>query len=494
MIKTPIYEILLTSIIIAYVILSTLDITAPWNSTHSGFIGAQYSNLAINYLKFGYFETKLGQLSNTASNLQTGNEKYEYYVNRPIGTAMLISFSFLVFGIHEWSARVVAVLFNILAIIFLFYFVKTYWDKEVAILSCFFTVFSPMFFYIRNFISPETITIFFTTFILYAYAKWLVTNKKRYFYLIFFAFITSTFFNWENYFLVPPILIHYFIFVKKREKDKKLFYLIPTAIFCFLFYLGHIWLLMGMRGLENLFKVFIFRLNLDESWYISEITPLSLVKVLITNLQKFYTNLYSYAFLLFPIITLVKLKSNEKNILPLLIFLSFSLYLFIFSNLFWIHDFLVLFFAPIFGIFIALILSEIKYITVRKNCTISKINFYGFLFIISFLFIILSYPVYKSIYISNSEIWPIIKFLSKNDGNIIVSFDEHPQNFQLKFYLSKRVVLDIRDKDKLIKNLDKGFKYFLVKDDNPIDEELKNYLENNFKSKKIHGYVIYELK
>ena len=90
----------------------------------------------------------------------------------------------------------------------------------------------------------------------------------------------------------------------------------------------------------------------------------------------------------------------------------------------------------------------------------------------------------------------MIIFLSKNHNNLIVAFDEHPQAYQLKFYLNKITVKDIRKKQDFIAliDADKSFKYFITRKDTKIDELLEKHLKENYKRKRIDDYTVYLLR
>ncbi|MEM7822019.1 MAG: glycosyltransferase family 39 protein [Candidatus Aenigmatarchaeota archaeon] len=476
-------------LIFVFLAYSLFDIGSPLSDTHPGFITGQYSEYAVNYIKFGYLKTKLAQLWNTGS-LETGKETYEVYVHRPIGTAFLLSLSFRVFGISEWSAKIVQVVANFGSILFLYLIIKNTFNRKIALITCFFLVFSPMFFYMRNLISPDALIIFFIFATLYFYILWLKDKKYLYLYLLFITFSLGAFVEWSMHFIVPVILIHYFVLYKPKKKEKRkscLLILILLSFITFSLNILHIWLVSGIKGLSDLYFIFLFRTNLNEASWKYNINLAELLNHLYRDISYFYTPMVFAVLLIFVARTIIKKTFYIWDGLFLLVLASFLSYLFVFSNLYWIHDFLILFILP--GVFLA----TASFFETLERCLKRK-AFYLILFILMFSFLYYSYPTIKKIYEGNSNVSELISFLAQNHGDLIISFSEHPQNFQLKFYLQRRKVYYARDIETFKKIAEKeNTKFFIEKNEEPLDQEFKNYLANNFPHKILGKYSIFIL-
>ncbi|MEM5852775.1 MAG: glycosyltransferase family 39 protein [Candidatus Aenigmatarchaeota archaeon] len=476
-------------LIVIFLIYSSFDIGSPLSDAHPGFIAGQYSEYAINYIKFGYLKTKLAQLWNTGG-LETGKEVYENYVHRPIGTALLLSLSFRVFGVSEWSARIIQIIANLGSVLFLYLIVKNIFNRKIALITCFFLVFSPMFFYMRNFISPDALIIFFIFATLYFYILWLKHSKSLHLYLLFITFSLGAFIEWSINFIVPVILIHYFILHRPKHKERRkncLMILILLSFITFSINVLHIWLVSGIKGLSDLYFIFLFRANLNEASWGYNISLVGLLNHLYRDISYFYTPLLFVVLLIFVGKTIIKKTFYNWDGLFLLVLASFLSYLFVFSNLYWIHDFLILFILP--GIFLA----TASFFETLEKCVKRKV-FYLILFIFMFSFLYYSYPTIKKIYEGNSNVSELIIFLAQNPGDIIISFNEHPQNFQLKFYLQGRKIYYARDIETFKKIVEKeNVKFFIEKNEEPLDQEFENYLVNNFQHTILGKYVIFIL-
>jgi 4-amino-4-deoxy-L-arabinose transferase-like glycosyltransferase len=495
-------EIILLLILIIFTFYSFFDITQPLNLSHHGFITGQYSENARNYLKLGYLKTKLALTRNIGS-FETGKEKFEVYVNRPIGLAILMSFIFYLFGIQEWSARLIQVILNFGTIILLYLLVKRHFSKKAAIFSSIFLVFSPMFFYMRNLVATESASIFFILVLIYIYLEWIKNRENRYLYYLLIAFSFSTFIDWTVYFIIPPLLIHFFLFEKKRMRNSKILLLIPLAVLMFSIYVFHIWIAAGEEGLLKLKNIFLFRTNLSKESWEYNITLKGLFNRLLNDFNYFYTPMMLFLTSFFLIkfsfkLKQVKFKNNSLLIMTFLFLLS---YLFVFSNSYWIHDFLILILIPVIPIISALAVIDI--ISYRPSHKTLIKPPYFFIPIILIVFFFYSFNSISKIYKGSTEVWEIINFLASNDGNIIISFDEHPLNFQFKFYIFKnfpneRKVYDVRSYDRfisIITNNSENFQFFITREDSPLtDNTLKNFLNDNFRSKKFGIYNVYYLR
>ena len=62
-------------LILVYVIYSIPGITRPWGNDHNGFLAKEKSGFAINYLKFGLWNTKLGQKMDEGGTLDSSQKR-----------------------------------------------------------------------------------------------------------------------------------------------------------------------------------------------------------------------------------------------------------------------------------------------------------------------------------------------------------------------------------------------------------------------------------
>jgi hypothetical protein len=102
---------LLLLLTIAAAVVRSRGIDRPWShGDHNGWGGAFYSNIARNYVRYGYLDTRFGPV------ISTGNippEDRRYYLTHPPLIGLSVSLAFRVFGEREWAARLVPLLFSL---------------------------------------------------------------------------------------------------------------------------------------------------------------------------------------------------------------------------------------------------------------------------------------------------------------------------------------------------------------------------------------------
>ena len=113
--------LVLLAVVAASVYLRTYRLFDPWVGVHTGWGGAVYGQIARNYVKFGYRETRLGPVANGGV---VSPGKFEFYYHYPPLQVLLTSAGYLVFGNHEWSARVVPLAFSLLSMGLLYGFAR----------------------------------------------------------------------------------------------------------------------------------------------------------------------------------------------------------------------------------------------------------------------------------------------------------------------------------------------------------------------------------
>ena len=131
-------RILLVILVLAAVARSR-GIADPWShGDHNGWGGAFYSNIARNYARYGYVETRFAPVVSTGT---VPPENRRYYLTHPPGIGLALSLSFALFGESEWAARLVPLLFSLGSIFLLYRLAEKVYSREVALVAAaFFSV------------------------------------------------------------------------------------------------------------------------------------------------------------------------------------------------------------------------------------------------------------------------------------------------------------------------------------------------------------------
>jgi 4-amino-4-deoxy-L-arabinose transferase-like glycosyltransferase len=465
--------------------ISFIGINSPLGEGHHGFILGEKARPAIYWLRFGIIETKFGQLVNTEWEL--GKERYNYNVHHPIGLPLLLYLSFKFLGISEFSARLPIVFVNAFSLIFFYMLMKELFEKKVALLSLFFFVFSPMFFYMRNFVSTEVFSLLFIFAVLYFYIKYIKSDNKKHLLLCgFFFFFGTLLSDWWVYFTLPTIIFHRLIYF--RKKDTLIF--IPISILSFSLYLLHVYILTHSIIGENsymgsLIDRLLFRLNLNAESQMYKIGFQSLVATIYENSRKYFTNsLFSIFFI--SLVLLKKIREKEIGFL-FVSSLSFFLILFLFSNITWIHDFFVLFLVFPIAAFCSVFLNRIN--LHRKEKIILLLTLLA-------VFLLESYHSYIKIHQWFITSPPIVKFVAENKGNFLVTYYENPDYHQFRFYSDLRKTKMVRNKEEFLRELlNEDYNYIIVMPEGLEDKNFLLYLRENFRSVKVSNeYEIFYLK
>ena len=179
----------------------------PWIGGHNAWGGAMYGNIARNYLIYGYGTTLLGPVANTGP---VTPAEFEFYYHYPPLQVLLVSLSYQVFGVHEWSARLVSLLFSLLSMGVVYAFARRAFAAPAAPLALLFLAVMP----IENFYGAHvdvygSQAVFFTLLAVYGYYRWLGSGNPADLALCIAGVTLGCLTAWFTYFAIPLMLAHY---------------------------------------------------------------------------------------------------------------------------------------------------------------------------------------------------------------------------------------------------------------------------------------------
>jgi hypothetical protein len=298
---------------------------------HHDWNGVFYGNIARNYLRLGWL-TKLGQVTNFG----VINQPKNFYTHYPPLLTWIMALSFKLFGLGDWQARLVPVLFTFGSIWLLnqlFIYFKFSLSVRLAGLAVMVT---PMWRYFALMPSQEALIIFFSLLSVLSFLK----NQQKIFY---FSVIMNGLSGWSGYFLYPWLWL-----LDRRRQWLITAGLLLTAVF--LLHLGHVYLLTGSVAGGGLFEALKLRLNLAGTegftWW----------KYLILERQRLAA---FYTLSLLGVAVFSTLLWRDRLVVALLGWgLSYPL---IFSNVVYIHDYFNIFFIPWLAVATAYFFNKIKY-------------------------------------------------------------------------------------------------------------------------------------
>lgn len=215
--KNDLLKIIFVFSFIYGIFLRFYNIFEPFVVEHyNGFNNALYSLIARNFLRYGYIDFGLGQITNVGL-VNTTN--FSYYVTHPPLSAILASFSFKIFGVSEWSAQLIPFLLSIVCLFLFFSLLKPLFNKDVTVFSFFVYAISPIsVLFIGHCLDVEqSIHMFFCLTLVLSYFTWIRKDRDiKYLPFIFLSLLLGIFSNWPICFLLPLIILDFIFFAKKN--------------------------------------------------------------------------------------------------------------------------------------------------------------------------------------------------------------------------------------------------------------------------------------
>lgn len=286
--------------------------------------GVRYGNIARNYLRYGVLETKLGQVENSGP---SSSGEFEYYTRYPPLLPFLIAISYKIFGISEWSTRLVPLVFTSAILVMIFLIGSRLFSLRVGILASLLALATPMVGYFGKNPSHEPLTLFFILLAFYGY----IWSRKLLFML---GLIFAQFSAWAGYFLLPALMLSHLL-QKDFKSFKKLipFWILSAGIF--IIHLLHVKLLTGSISGGDLFGTLWQRAGLAPSLQpegYNLINYLGRVRLWMATL---FTN---------TLLLVALFHFFNKKLLPLALVGVF--YALFFSSSVYIHNYLLFYFLP----------------------------------------------------------------------------------------------------------------------------------------------------
>lgn len=194
----------------------------------------------------------------------------------------LTSLLYGVFGIHEYLARLVAIIFSLGSIYYLYKLVKTYFDIKSAIFASLFFAISPLNVYFSRTFMPDSLMIFFTLTTIYYFSKWLDNEKPINYFISILSAALAFLIKITTLYLIPPLIYLSYLKYKKKifKKWQVLLFFILSLFPMILWYR-----MTNFKMSENLFSIFAIRTLLNNDFYrrifesvsIFVLTPLGII-------------------------------------------------------------------------------------------------------------------------------------------------------------------------------------------------------------------------
>ena len=501
------YEIMLALILFFAFFARIYQIAEPFVGHHD-FVNAQYAIYGQNYLRYG-FETNLIPVENIAP--VTTPKEFKYYPTHLIFTGIFTAISFLIFGVHEWSVRFVSVLFSLISIVIIYLLAKELWNKKIALLSGSVLAFMRICVFFGRITTSDIIVVTFTLMCYYFYILWQKYNNNKYFGAMILTFVIGGLTDWHIYFIIPVIALHCFFKSSKtsntQKRNKMILFLIIVLLIPILFF-ALVYFTMGKIVFEYMFHSLI-RTSGVFLYGMKEPTTFSIFSLASLELQRAYflfTPILCFLFAIWTITTVIsfsKKKYSTSNDIIIIMLISGLLDIFIFKEIAYSHDFLLLPFSFSFAMASALgfeqLIKKMLFLFSKHNYFTQKTKILAcvFFILISSSFILLALNQIGNMH-SKDDLrdYQTGLFLNKNTlTNQVIIADHETKAIN---YYSKRNTLcridNIIALDNALKNNPEKYPYFVISPDSPFTNcSFKQHLFSHYKLYDFNNVLMFEL-
>lgn len=331
-----------------------ININKPFVGFHD-FNNVQYGTMAQNYIKEGVWNLKFGQIM--------GKIHGDFRKSKPFYTSylpllpLMVTGSFFLFGMHEWSVRIIPILFSIFGVLFFFLLVKKLWGGKAAFFASIFYIFNPMFIYFGSMAVVDTLILPMMVLSFLFYLNWVESGKNKHLFFLCLGLFFGGLIGWIIAYLGPLFILHSILIGKFKPKV-----FIPGLVLFFTVFLQFIHAYILSEG--DLFKSAMFGslkdrlIESDLSFGGQKFTLLSYLKKEISMLQAYFTRtliILSLGFML----TNFRKKLGIGNATLLCLFILGIAHPLIFSRAIFIHDYQNIYILPFLSVTGALMVMKI---------------------------------------------------------------------------------------------------------------------------------------
>lgn len=240
-------------IVACYVSFPFATITMPF-VRHRESSMTEQAKLARNFNKFGLATLKFGPLDVSGPSLENYDNWRQYYLsNRQVLPLMIFAGDFAVFGVNEWSMRLVLILVGIGSIM-TFYFISRRLlppvlgeraDIFVLVAVAAYTL-NTSFWYFSTVANVYSMTLLAIQGCLLCYLRWITLPTRWRFLTVAITFFIACNVGWPAYYLGVVFAVHSMFILKRGFLHSSTFLLLPICFFCV--HLLHIYLLDTAGG------------------------------------------------------------------------------------------------------------------------------------------------------------------------------------------------------------------------------------------------------
>ncbi len=200
--------VLLLGLIVCWGLLLRLPIlTEPWDDDRlGGWSGPFYGIAARNYLRYGYLATRMAPVLNTGP---ASPDQFAFYTHHPPLVPLMVSLSFRLFGEHEWSARLVPLLFSLAGLVLLALIAHRIASPRLSLVAMWIMASVPMAALFGTLVDVQgPILLGLALVVVYAYLRWSEAPQARWVAVMGGGFLLGALTDWPSFYLIPLLWGH----------------------------------------------------------------------------------------------------------------------------------------------------------------------------------------------------------------------------------------------------------------------------------------------
>lgn len=213
-------------------LLLSVNITKPLIGQHD-WNGVVYGQEAKNFVRYGYLPLRFGA---TLSAGIKPIEELKFSTHYTPVLPILISFSYRLFGVSEWSTRLLPILASISSLFLIMLLGTELVSWRVGMIAGALSVLTPMFIYYGKNPVHEVVQLPFSLLAFYSYVKWRRMSMNTWLLLIIGSLTVAMLVGWPGYYAAGLVALYGFFFVRQR----RVWLFLPLlAVGLFVFYVWH---------------------------------------------------------------------------------------------------------------------------------------------------------------------------------------------------------------------------------------------------------------
>lgn len=350
--------------LLPYLFILSLSAAWLWINIDKPFIGQHdwngvvYGQQARNYLRYGYLKLGFAPVNNAG--IVNEDAEFVYDNHYPPLLPILLSFSFRIFGVHEWSARLVPVIFSLATVVMVIKLGKMFGAAASGYRAGLLMSVTPMFIYYGKMTVHEILILPLVLAGFYFYFRWRDSGGNRNLVGSILSLITAQLVGWPGYY--PALIIFiYHLFTASSNTKWQMAPLLGLSAGMFGLFLIYSFRLDESQ-VGDLVNIFLMRIGAGSrasAWPFTWIDFLEMQLRYSVNLMTLTLLLLSGAWLFRLMVKILRPKIRKNDIRVLMLGIFAFIHIMLFRNLAWLHEYMLFYTLPFLAISASLLLGEV---------------------------------------------------------------------------------------------------------------------------------------